>query len=152
MRVAMDPQAQEIRFELFAEFEDISKIDDAFNAFQSASSLSFNGGLAAEAMPIGAAESPTKVNYNFKGNTFYRITEITDQDLFQKSVDGLASSETFLSGSTYTFKYHFPRKVQRVKVEDATFSMDGKTMIYEVSFLDMTKTPESVRLEVELEV
>lgn len=71
--------------------------------------------------------------------------------MFQKSMDSLQSAEMFLGGSTYTFRYHFPKRVKSTNVEGATFSMDGKTMIYEVNFLDMLKDPESINIEVELE-
>lgn len=152
MRVVMNPEAQEMRFELLAEFDDITKMDDAFNAFQNASSLNPASGLGSgQEMPMLSESPSTKVNYSFTGNIFSRTTKIIDQELFQKSTDSLAGAEMFLSGSTYTFKYHFPRRVKSVNVEGATFSMDGKTIIYEVSFLDMTKTPEAISLQVELE-
>ena len=41
--------------------------------------------------------------------------------------------------------------MKKVNVEGATFSMDGKTMIYEVNFMDKMKNPESISIEVELE-
>ncbi|WP_350287850.1 hypothetical protein [uncultured Croceitalea sp.] len=151
MHMVMNPEAQEMRFELFSEFKKINEVNDAFNAFQSASAIGPTPGGGSQAPPMPANEPTTKVNYDFSGNTFSRTIEIIDQELFQKSVDSLAGAEMFLSGSTYTFKYHFPRRVKNVNVEGATFSMDGKTMIYEVSFLDMMKTPEAIKLEVELE-
>lgn len=152
MRIAMNPKAAQMQFELLADFEEIGKMDDAFNAFQNASSLSPTGELGAgQSMPMITEESPTKINYSFIGNTFSRTTEIINQELFQKRIDSLSSAEMFLSGSTYTFKYHFPRKVKSVNIEGATFSLDGKTMTYEVSMLDMTKTPEAIDLLVELE-
>jgi len=63
--------------------------------------------------------------------------------MFKKRIDSLASAEMFLSNSTYTFKYHFPKRVKSTNIKDATFSMDGKTMIHEVNFLDRMKDPES---------
>ena len=57
----------------------------------------------------------------------------------------------FLSSSTYTFKYHFPRRIIATSAEGATFSMDGKTMIYEVNFLEMMKNPTAIDFTVELE-
>ena len=57
----------------------------------------------------------------------------------------------FLGGSTYTFKYHFPRRIKSTNLDEATFSMDGKTLIYEANFLEMLKDPESIQIEVELE-
>ena len=91
------------------------------------------------------------IQNTFKKNKFKRETIILDQALFEKSIDSLASAEMFLSSSTYTFKYHFPKRVKSTNIEEATFSMDGKTMIHEVNFLDMMKNPESIVIEVELE-
>ena len=151
MHMIMNSKEQIMNFELFSEFEDISKVNDAFNAFQSASSLGANPNLTGgQVMPMKTEEPTTKVDYKFSENKFSRTTKIINQELFEQKIDSLASTEMFLSGSTYTFKYHFPRKVKKVNVEGATFSIDGKTMIYEVNFLDMMKTPEAINLEVEL--
>ena len=152
MHVLMDPEKQEMKFNLYSDFKNINEVNDAFNTFQTASLMSPNpGGDEVQAPPMGNSGQATKVNYTFSGNTFSRETMVVDQELFQKSLDSLVQAEMFLSSSTYTFKYHFPRRVKKVNVEGATFSMDGKTMIYEVNFLDMMKTPEAIKLEVELE-
>ncbi len=109
------------------------------------------GSNTSQAPPMGSSNPATEVNYSFTGNKFSRTTRIINQELFEKSIDSMASAEMFLSSSKYTFKYHFPRRIKNVNVEGATFSMDGKTMIYEVSFLDMMKTPEKMDLQIELE-
>ena len=145
----VDPDKGIMNFDMFTEFNKVSEVNDAFNSFQSASSI---GPIAGgNAMPGGAPEEATKVNYTFKKNKFKRETVILDQTLFERSIDSLAGAEMFLSSSTYTFKYHFPRRVKSTNIEEATFSMDGKTMVHEVNFLEMMKDPESVVIEVELE-
>lgn len=152
MRVAMNPEAAEMRFELLADFQEIATMNDAFNTFQNASSLNPNTVVGqSQSLPLFSDEPSTSVIYDFQGNTFSRTTEIINPGLFQKSIDSLSSAEMFLSGSTYTFKYHFPRKVKSVNVEGATFSLDGKTMTYEVGLLDMTKNPKVTNLMVVLE-
>lgn len=152
MRVAMNPEASEMRFELLADFQEIGTMNDAFNTFQNASSLNPNTVVGqSQSLPLFSDEPSTSVIYDFRGNTFSRTTEIINPGLFQKSIDSLSSAEMFLSGSTYTFKYHFPRKVKSVNVEGAKFSLDGKTMTYEVGLLDMTKNPKVTNLMVVLE-
>ncbi|MBU3024559.1 hypothetical protein Q4603_19705 [Zobellia galactanivorans] len=138
-----------MNFNMFTDFKDVSEVNDAFNAFQSASSVGPAAG--SKPMPQNPANGATKVNYTFNKNKFKREAAIVDQELFQQSVDSLVSAEMFLSSSTYTFKYHFPKRIKSTNIEAATFSMDGKTMIYEVNFLDILKDPESVLIEVELE-
>ena len=151
MRMVMNPEAKEMKFNLFSDFEDINLVNDAFNAFQSAASVGPKPGGTNKSPDVNQPEPGTKVDYKFLNNTFSRTTSITDQELFEKSLESLSQGETFLASSTYTFKYHFPRKVKNVNVEGATFSLDGKTMTYEVGFLDMMKDPESINIEVELE-
>ncbi|WP_244893347.1 hypothetical protein [Maribacter hydrothermalis] len=134
---------------MFTDFIEVSEVNDAFNAFQNASSV---GPIAGgKSLPDNATDETTKVNYSFKKNKFKRETIILNQELFKQSIDSLSSAEMFLSSSTYTFKYHFPRRVKSTNIEEATFSMDGKTMIHEVNFLAMMKDPKSILIEVELE-
>ncbi|NKI31849.1 hypothetical protein [Croceivirga thetidis] len=150
MKMVMDSKEQKMQFDLFSEFKNVSEVNNAFNAFQDASSVGPQPGGSAPSQQ-GPPSMPTEVIYGFDGNTFSRSTKIFDETLFAQSVDSLQSAEMFLSGSTYTFKYHFPRRVKSTNAEGATFSMDGKTMIYEVNFLQMMKDPESINIEVELE-
>ena len=136
-------------FDLFSEFKNVNEVNDAFSAFQDASSI---GGKAnPQQGQMKPAEQPTEVNYSFKKNKFTRTAKIVDQELFEQQLDSLQGAEMFLSGSTYTLKYHFPRKIKSTSAEEATFSQDGKTLIYEVNFLDLMKNPSVLDLEVELE-
>ena len=138
-----------MNFDMFSDFKNVSDVNDAFNAFQNANAIGPSAGDAS--MPKKSSNEATQVSYTFDGSKFVRATEIKDMELFKKSMDSLQSAEMFLGGSTYTFKYHFPRRIKSTNIEEATFSMDGKTMIYEVNFLDMLKDPESIKIEVELE-
>lgn len=149
MRMVMDPEKKVMMFDLFSEFKNVNEVNDAFSAFQDASSLGPNASPKTGTMK--PSEQATEVNYTFKKNKFTRSAKIVDQELFQQQVDSLQSAEMFLSGSTYTLKYHFPKKIKSTTVKEATFSQDGKTLIYEVNFLDLMKDPSVLDLEVELE-
>ncbi|RPG38603.1 MAG: hypothetical protein CBB72_000800 [Muricauda sp. TMED12] len=149
MRMVMDPEKKVMMFDLFSEFKNVNEVNDAFSAFQDASSLGPNA--SPQTGKMKPSEQATEVNYTFKKNKFTRTAKIVDQELFQQQVDSLQSAEMFLSGSTYTLKYHFPKKIKSTTVEEATFSQDGKTLIYEVNFLDLMKDPSVLDLEVELE-
>ncbi|MEM8764701.1 MAG: hypothetical protein AAGD88_12860 [Bacteroidota bacterium] len=150
LHMIMNPDSKEMKFDLFSEFKDVADVNDAFNAFQSASAFNSPGSSEQKAK-MKTPKPATKVNYSFKGSTFSRSSEIIDQALFQQGLDSLQGADMFLSGSTYTLKYHFPKRVKSVSAEDATFSADGKTMIYEVKFMDLMKDPSILDLEVELE-
>ena len=149
LHMKVEPENGIMNFDMYTDFKDVSEVNDAFNAFQNASSI---GPIAGgQSMPENATDETTEVNYSFKMNKFKRETVILNQEMFEKNIDSLASAEMFLSSSTYTFKYHFPKRVKSTNIEEATFSMDGKTMIHEVNFLDMMKDPESLLIEIELE-
>jgi hypothetical protein len=149
LHMQVDASKAIMNFEMFTDFKNVSEVNDAFNTFQNASSVGPSAG--SQQMPKNSGNEATKVDYTYNGTNFTRKASIKDQELFQKSIDSLQSAEMFLSSSTYTFKYHFPKRVKSTNIEQATFSMDGKTMIYEVNFLDMMKDPESIQIEVELE-
>ncbi len=147
MHMVMNPDEKVMKFDLFSEFKNVSDVNDAFNAFQGANVLGSNQ----QGTPAPMESSASEVSYAFTGNSFSRKAKILDEQLFQQQVDSLQGAEMFLSGSTYTLKYHFPRKVKSTTAEEATFSADGKTLIYEVKFLDLMKDPSLLDLEVELE-
>ncbi|MBO0330386.1 hypothetical protein [[Muricauda] lutisoli] len=149
MRMVMDPEKKVMMFDLFSEFKNVSEVNDAFGAFQDASSMGAKASPQPEQMK--PTEQPTEVHYSFNQNKFTRTAKIVDQALFEQQLDSLQGAEMFLSGSTYTLKYHFPKKIKSTTAEAATFSQDGKTLIYEVKFLDLMKDPSVLDLEVELE-
>lgn len=149
MHMVMNPEEKVMKFDLFSEFKNVSEVNDAFNAFQGASALNPSG--EEQKGPMAMQDPTTEVTYSFAKNTFSRKAKILDEALFQQSVDSLQGAEMFLSSSTYTLKYHFPRRVKSANVEGATFSADGKTLFYEVGFMDLMKNPASLDLEVELE-
>ena len=149
MRMVMDPEQKVMKFDLFSEFKNVSEVNDAFGAFQDASAIGNNSNPQQGQMK--PAEQPTEVIYSFNKNKFTRTAKIVDQELFEQQLDSLQGAEMFLSGSTYTLKYHFPKKIKSTTAEEATFSQDGKTLIYEVNFLDLMKDPSVLDLEVELE-
>lgn len=149
LRMVMNPEKKVMSFDLFGDFNDISEMNNAFNTFQEASMMGSN--KAQQPAPVPASDQSTEVNYTFTKDKFTRSARIVNKELFQQRIDSLQGAEMFLSGSTYTLKYHFPKRVKSTTAEEATFTADGKTMIYEVSFLELMKNPSLLDLEVELE-
>ena len=149
LRMVMDPEKKEMLFDLFSDFKDVSEVNDAFNTFQEASTMGPNS--QQQPAQMSNSDDATQVSYSFNKNKFTRTAKIVNEELFQQKLDSMQGAEMFLSGSTYTLKYHFPRKVKSTTAEGATFSVDGKTMIYEVDFLDLMKNPALLDLEVILE-
>lgn len=150
IRMITDYEAGEMRFILSREFRDISEVGDAFNAFQDAGALD-PAPKSSPMDPTDQVSQSTEVAYSYRGNTFSRRGFIVDSVLHQQRIDSLKGSESFLEESTYTLEIHFPRKVRSANVEKATLSMDGKTLYYEVPFLDYLLKPDALDLEVVLE-
>ncbi|PIB30504.1 hypothetical protein BFP77_04460 [Maribacter sp. 4U21] len=150
LHMVMNPDTQEMKFDMYSSFENIDEIGDAFNTFQNTDALS-PAGRANQPQFLSNDTKSSEVSYSFKGNSFSRTARILNAQLHQQAVDSLAGAELFLTGSTYTLKYHFPKRVKSASAEEATFSADGKTLIYEVGFLELMKNPKILNLEVELE-
>ncbi|WP_222981471.1 hypothetical protein [Flagellimonas meishanensis] len=150
LHMLMNPEEKMMKFNLSSEFRQIAEVNDAFNTFQEASALT-PGSNPDQPTPKPMEEHPTEVNYNFEDGVFTRTAKILDEELFKQSLDSLQGADMFLSGSTYTIKYHFPRRVKSASIAEATYSADGKTLIYEVNFMDVLKDPKALDLKVELE-
>ena len=151
MRMLSDPVARTLLFSLERDFTDISEVGDSFSAFQDASALDPDPKNAPISGGADEMYQTTRVDFRFSGNRFSRRTEITDPVRHQQRLDSLAEAEAFLSGSTYTLKIKFPRRVRSANAQTATLSMDGLTLIHQVDFLDYLRDPAVLDLDVELE-
>ncbi len=150
MHIQSDPEAKSLFFTLTRDFKQISEVGDAFAAFQDASALDGDSkptgnGMSDEFRPA------TEVNFAFRKGRFSRKAMIVDSALHQQQLDSLAGADMFLSGSTYTLKIHFPKEIKSANIQDATLSMDRKTLIREVDFLEYMKNPNLLDMEVILE-
>ena len=63
----------------------------------------------------------------------------------------MKQAEGFMGTMVYKLKYTFPKKIVKSSIEDARFSLDGKTIEVESTFLEYLKNPDVLDLEVELE-
>ena len=137
LHIVMDPETKVMKFDMFTDFANLNEVGDTFNAFQDASALGPGGG--SQSAPGGLGNQNTEVDYLFKANTFKRSSRIVDSLLHKQNLDSLAGAEMFLGSSMYKLKYHFPRRIKSASTKTATYSADGKTLFYEVSFLSYLK-------------
>lgn len=149
MHLKSDPVTKEMFISLSRDFKAIAEVQDAFKAFQSSGALD-NTQKGPESESPDFSEG-TEVNYAFGSGRFARTTVVTDSALFRQRLDSLETGAMFLAGSTYTLKIHFPRRVKSASSQEATLSVDGKTLIREVDFLEYLKNPALLNIEVELE-
>lgn len=152
MHMVMNEAEKRMDFRMFGDFEQVSDLGNMLSDFQNANSVATAIAGTGAPTPGPAAESEnlgTAVTYSFTGNTFRREGKIADREQFNTELEQLKLIETFMESATYTLKYHFPRPISSSSAKDAT--IDGKTLIYEVPFLEIAKNPEMFSFNVELE-
>lgn len=150
-RTVIDPETEEMYFDIFTDFTNIEEVGDVMNAF--ARSGEFMQGLGDDT-EVGSDDESSEVlgvDFSFKNGKFKRNAYIRDREKYNTQMDSIASAESFLSSMKYRLKYTFPRRIVNSSVEDARFSMDGKTIEIERTFLEYMKDPDVLDLELELE-
>jgi hypothetical protein len=91
------------------------------------------------------------VTYAFKNGKFKRDAYIKSKEKHKIQMDSMKNAESWMSSMKYHLKYTFPRKIVKSSIEDATYSLDGKTLEVERSMIEYMKNPDVLDLEVELE-
>lgn len=150
LRTFMDPETSEFFIDVFVDFSSIEEANNLMSSINQASSLipSTPGGGEVSSDP---SSDVIGIRYEYSNNTFIRDSYIKDEAMYQKQKDSLQSAEMFMSSMNYKLKYTFPKKIKSSSIEDASYSLDGKTIIVEKSFLDYFKNPDVLDLQVELE-
>ncbi len=156
MHMVMNTVKQEMTFDMYSEFKNVSELGDVFNDFKTASAVgnqnqgAKNGQNAS--MPMSSSESEgSRVLYSYKNNKFKRTAEIIDEDKLKQSLDSLEPMKMFLANSKYKLNYHFPKKIKKISSDKALFSQDGKSFTIEVDFMEYMENPKILDVEVELE-
>lgn len=149
INVVTDPETNTMIVDVFTDFKNVSEANELMKGFELSQSI----------MPGSSSSNDTKekepevigVSYSYSKGKFKRDAFIKDKKAHQKQVDSLKNAEAFMSGMSYKIKYTFPRKIKKTSVEDATFSLDGKTLELERGFVAYLKNPDVLDIEVELE-
>ncbi|WP_417558871.1 hypothetical protein [Mesoflavibacter zeaxanthinifaciens] len=157
MHMVMNPETEQMTFELFTEFNNASEMQNMFEAMNTFSEL--EGNKKGKKQPINDPSNPfsqldntaTKLDYNFDGKTFTRTVKILDPEAHQKGADSIKDMMAMFGSSTYKLNYHFPRPVKSVNNDNAMFSADRKTIMVEFPFATYVTDPEALNLEIILE-
>jgi antirestriction protein len=150
-RTFMDPDTNEMYFDVYTHFSNVEEANELMNAFEG--SGDFMQGLGSDTTVENDPNSggAMAVKFEFKNGKFKRDAYIKDKAKHKVQMDSLNDAESFMSSMTYKLKYTFPRKIVKSSVEEAKFSMDGKTIEIQRTFLEYLKDPDVLDLEVELE-
>ncbi|MEM7186074.1 MAG: hypothetical protein AAF466_05385 [Bacteroidota bacterium] len=148
---SMDPEAGTMMFDVFTNFTNIEEANEMMNAFETSGDYLMGMGKDTEVQTDSKSGGIMAVAYSYANGKFMRDAFIKDKERHQMQVDSMKSAEGFMSSMTYKIKYTFPKKIIKSSVEDARYSLDGKTIEFERSFLEYLKDPDVLDLEVELE-
>lgn len=155
MHMLMDPKEKKMNMDLYADFKSVNELQDMFAAMNTAGNMDKNkkSPAAGAGNPLSSLGSDgiTETNYSFKNNTFKRLVTVLDKQKMDSIQQNLGQAKMMFSASNYTLKYHFPRKIKSVSIENAVISEDGKSFTAEINFMEYLQNPETLNVEVELE-
>lgn len=149
IHMVTDPETNKMVVDIFIDFKDVSEANDLMKGFEETGNLI--PGMNDSDESKEEDDNNVAVNYTFKKGVFKRDAYIIDPEKHKTQIDSIASVASFMSGMTYKIKYTFPRKIKNSSVEDATYSLDGKTIEMQRTFLEYMKNPDMMDLEIELE-
>ncbi len=150
-RTMMDSETKQMFFDVYTDFKDVSEANELMNAFESSSDFMPSLGPDTSVNKDPESGGMLAVNFSFKNGKFVRDAFIVNKEKHKVQMDSIKQAEAFMSGMKYKLKYTFPRRIKSISVEDARFSLDGKTVEFEKSFLEYFKDPDVLDFEVELE-
>jgi len=105
---------------------------------------------AAENFSKSGLMNPMEFQYN--GKSFQRIASNQTAGIFDDMNDSTANSMKQMMGMfQYKMEYHFPKKIKNSSIENATYSLDGKTMTIDVSMTELIENPEKYNFKIEFE-
>jgi hypothetical protein len=151
VRINMNSETSEMVYDISTKFKSISEANDILNGLEQAGNFMPSMGSNSQEGPKESSPEIIGVNYSFEKGIFKRDAYIKDKELHQQQVDSLKQSEAFMSGSNYTLKYTFAKKIKKTSNAEAAFSEDRKTVTVEKPFLEYLKNPDLLDLQVELE-
>ncbi len=148
-----DPETNKMILDVFTDFEDVSEANDLMKGFKESEGLIPGASNNNQSEEDDGEEEPELVGVSFSYNkgVFKRDAYIKDKEAHKKQIDSMKQAEAFMGGMIYKLKYTFPKKIKKSSVKDATFSLDGKTIELQRTFLEYMKDPDVLDLEIELE-
>lgn len=92
------------------------------------------------------------LQFNYNGKTFERFSDNETAGMLSEMNDSTAESTRQMMGMfQYKMEYHFPKKIKNASIENATFSLDGKTMTVDVPMMELMDNPEKYNFKIEFE-
>ncbi len=151
MRMIMDSEKGEMSINMYTDFKKVEETNDMMDGFENSTSLMPDMGGGMKFDKEDESGDIIGVSYEYRKGKFKRDAYIKDKDKYKIQMDSMQEAEAFMNNMKYKLKYTFPKKIVKSSVEDATYSLDGKTIEFERSFIDYMKNPDVMDLEIETE-
>ncbi|AWA28731.1 hypothetical protein HYN48_00740 [Flavobacterium magnum] len=153
MAMKMNAAEQQMMFTIATDFKSVAALEDAMSAMTGVTSLGKGMG---ETNPLaqmgGIGNNNSTLKYAYDGKKFSRKATLLKKETTEVANDSLNEAFSMIyESSTYTVKYHFPKKIKKVSNSAASISSDKKTVTVEYPFTDYMKAPEKLNFDVEFE-
>ena len=156
IHMTLDSEASSMFVDVYIDFKNVKEANNLMNGLGQGLNQSSNFMPGTSMGPVEGEEEEEEpevvgIEFSFKNGVFKRDAYIIDEKQHKQEMDSMKSAEAFMSSMKYKLKYTFPKKILRSSVEDATYSLDGKTIEVERNFIDYMKDPNVLDIEVEIE-
>lgn len=92
------------------------------------------------------------IQFKYDGKSFERIGDNSTAGMMSEMNDSTAASAKQMMGMfQYKMEYHFPKRIKKANIDNATYSLDGKIMTVDVPMMDLLENPEKYNFKVEFE-
>lgn len=126
------------------------KIKDSRRAINYQLNQSSTSASELEADGNTSLEDQMDIRYSWEGNVFERKTYVKDKEAYADAVKEIEDGIMLAGAMNYVLEYTFPYEVIAVSPENATLSVDRKTVILRTSLSKILKNPKELDLKVTL--
>ena len=126
------------------------KIKDSRRAINYQLNQSSASASELEADGNASLEDQMDIRYSWEGNVFERKTYVKDKEAYADAVKEIEDGIMLAGAMNYVLEYTFPYEVIAVSPENATLSVDRKTVILRTSLSKILKNPKELDLKVTL--
>lgn len=91
------------------------------------------------------------IQLRYDGKSFQRIAYGTANMLDEMNDSTAEATRQMMGMFQYKIEYHFPKRVKKSNIDNATYSLDGKTMTINLSMMDLLDNPDKYNFKVEFE-
>lgn len=126
------------------------KIKDSRRAINYQLNQSSTSASELEADGNASLEDQMDIRYSWEGNVFERKTYVKDKEAYADAVKEIEDGIMLAGAMNYVLEYTFPYEVIAVSPENATLSVDRKTVILRTSLSKILKNPKELDLKVTL--